>query len=166
MIKNFQGKEPKIHKTCYISESVDIIGEVVIGENSNIWFGTRARGDMNKISIGENTNIQENSVVHVDTDFPTIIGDNVTVGHGAIIHGCEISDNVLIGMGSIILNGAKISKNTIVAAGSLVSQGKTFKEGVLLMGSPAKVVRELTEEEINSIQTSANNYVALSKKYL
>ncbi|AYE33305.1 gamma carbonic anhydrase family protein [Clostridium septicum] len=166
MIKNFQGKEPKIHKTCYISESVDIIGEVVIGENSNIWFGTRARGDMNKISIGENTNIQENSVVHVDTDFPTIIGDNVTVGHGAIIHGCEISDNVLIGMGSIILNGAKISKNTIVAAGSLVSQGKTFKEGVLLMGSPAKVVRDLTKEEINSIQTSANNYVALSKKYL
>lgn len=166
MKKVFEGKEPNIHKTCYVSESVDIIGEVVIGEDSNIWFGTRIRGDMNKVIIGKNTNIQENSVVHVDTNCPAIIGDSVTVGHGAIIHGCEIADNVLVGMGSIILNGAKISKNTIVAAGSLVSQGKTFKEGVLLMGSPAKVVRELTEDEIKSIQTSANNYVNLSKKYL
>ncbi|MCR1950689.1 MULTISPECIES: gamma carbonic anhydrase family protein [unclassified Clostridium] len=166
MIKEFNGIKPVIDKTCYISESVDIIGEVVIEKNVNIWFGTRLRGDMNKIYIGENTNIQENSVVHVDFDYETIIGKNVTVGHGAIIHGCTISENVLVGMGSIILNGAKIGKNTIIGAGSLVPQGKEYEDGVLILGSPAKVIRKLTEDEIENIKKSANNYVELSKKYL
>ncbi|GAA0816568.1 gamma carbonic anhydrase family protein [Clostridium tertium] len=166
MIKDFNGIKPVIHKTCYISESVDIIGEVVIEKNVNIWFGSRLRGDMSKIYIGENTNIQENSVVHVDVDFETIIGKSVTVGHGAIIHGCTISENVLVGMGSIILNGAKIGKNTIIGAGSLVPQGKEYEEGVLILGSPAKVIRKLTDDEIESIKKSANNYVELSKKYL
>ncbi|WP_291649067.1 gamma carbonic anhydrase family protein [Clostridium sp.] len=166
MIKEFNGIRPVIDKTCYISESVDIIGEVVIEKNVNIWFGTRLRGDMNKIYIGENTNIQENSVVHVDFDYETIIGKNVTVGHGAIIHGCTISENVLVGMGSIILNGAKIGKNTIIGAGSLVPQGKEYEEGVLILGSPAKVIRKLTDSEIESIKKSSYNYVELSKKYL
>lgn len=166
MILNFNGIKPVIDKTCYISESVDIIGEVVIEKNANIWFGTTIRGDMSKIRIGENTNIQENSVVHVDFDCETDIGKNVTIGHRAIIHGCTISDNVLVGMGSIILNGAKIGKNTIIGAGSLVTQYKEFEEGVLIMGSPAKVVRKLTEDEINSIKQSAKNYVEISKKYL
>ncbi len=129
-----------------ISESVDIIGNVEIDENANIWFGTRLRGDMNKIVIGANTNIQENSVVHVDVNSPCIIGKDVTIGHGAIIHGCTISDNVLVGMGSIILNNAKIGKNTIIGAGSLVTQGKSFKDGVLILGNPAKIVRELTDD--------------------
>ena len=120
---------------------------------------------MNKIVIGANTNIQENSVVHVDTNSPCIIGKNVTIGHGAIIHGCSISDNVLVGMGSIILNNAKIGKNTIIGAGSLVTQGKSFPEGVLILGNPAKVVRELTDDEIKNIQKSADNYVNLSKRY-
>ncbi|MGL5381129.1 gamma carbonic anhydrase family protein [Clostridium sp.] len=166
MIKSFNGKEPKIHKTCYISESVDIIGEVNIDENVNIWFGTRIRGDMNRISIGENTNIQENSVVHVDINSETVIGKNVTIGHGAIIHGCKISDNVLVGMGAIVLNDAKIAKNTIIGAGALIPQGKEFEEGVLLIGSPAKVARKLTDEEIKKIQASADTYVNLSKSYL
>lgn len=166
MIKDFNGKKPLIDKTCYISESVDIIGEVVIEKNANIWFGTRLRGDMNRIYIGENTNIQENSIVHVDFKCKTNIGKNVTIGHGAIIHGCTISENVLVGMGSIILNGAKISRNTIIGAGSLIPQGKEFEEGVLILGSPAKIIRKLTDEEIESIQKSANNYVELSKKYL
>lgn len=166
MIKEFNGIKPIIDRTCYISESVDIIGEVVIEKNVNIWFGTRLRGDMNKIHIGENTNIQENSVVHVDFDYETTIGKNVTVGHGAIIHGCTISENVLVGMGSIILNGAKIGKNTIIGAGSLIPQGKEYEEGVLILGSPAKVIRKLTEDEIENIKKSANNYVELSKKYL
>ena len=125
----------------------------------------RLRGDMNNIIIGENTNIQENSVVHVDINSPCIIGKNVTIGHGTIIHGCSISDNVLVGMGSIILNNAKIGKNTIIGAGSLVTQGKEFPEGVLILGNPAKVIRQLTEAEIESIQRSADNYVSLSKKY-
>ncbi len=166
MLKEFNNKKPIIDKSCYISESVDIIGEVVIEKNVNIWFGTRIRGDMNKIHIGENSNIQENSVVHVDSHCETNIGKNVTIGHGAIIHGCIISENVLVGMGSIILNGAKIGKNTIIGAGSLVPQGKEYEEGVLILGSPAKVIRKLTEDEIKSIEKSANNYVELSKKYL
>ena len=165
MIMNFEGVNPKISENTYISESVDIIGNVVIEENANIWFGSRLRADMNQIVVGANTNIQENSVVHVDANSPCIIGKNVTIGHGAIIHGCNISDNVLVGMGSIILNNAKISKNSIVGAGALVTQGKEFEEGVLILGNPAKAVRKLSEEEIKSIKRSADNYVALSKKY-
>ena len=141
MIMNFEGVTPRINKNTYISESVDIIGKVNVEENVNIWFGTRLRGDMNNIIIGENTNIQENSVVHVDINSPCIIGKNVTIGHGTIIHGCSISDNVLVGMGSIILNNAKIGKNTIIGAGSLVTQGKEFPEGVLILGNPAKVIK-------------------------
>ncbi|WP_195949360.1 gamma carbonic anhydrase family protein [Clostridium saudiense] len=165
MIMDFEGVTPRINKNTYISESVDIIGKVNVEENVNIWFGTRLRGDMNNIIIGENTNIQENSVVHVDINSPCIIGKNVTIGHGTIIHGWSISDNVLVGMGSIILNNAKIGKNTIIGAGSLVTQGKEFPEGVLILGNPAKVIRQLTEAEIESIQRSADNYVSLSKKY-
>ena len=165
MIMDFEGVTPRINKNTYISERVDIIGKVNVEENVNIWFGTRLRGDMNNIIIGENTNIQENSVVHVDINSPCIIGKNVTIGHGTIIHGCSISDNVLVGMGSIILNNAKIGKNTIIGAGSLVTQGKEFPEGVLILGNPAKVIRQLTEAEIESIQRSADNYVSLSKKY-
>ena len=165
MIMDFEGVTPRINKNTYISESVDIIGKVNVEENVNIWFGTRLRGDMNNIIIGENTNIQENSVVHVDINSPCIIGKNVTIGHGTIIHGCSISDNVLVGMGSIILNNAKIGKNTIIGAGSLVTKGKEFPEGVLILGNPAKVIRQLTEAEIESIQRSADNYVSLSKKY-
>ena len=120
---------------------------------------------MNQIVVGANTNIQENSVVHVDANSPCIIGKNVTIGHGAIIHGCNISNNVLVGMGSIILNNAKIGKNTIIGAGSLVTQGKSFPEGVLILGNPAKVVRELTDDEIKSIKKSSDNYVNLSKRY-
>ena len=165
MVMEFEGVTPKIDENTYISESVDIIGKVNVEENVNIWFGTRLRGDMNNIIIGENTNIQENSVVHVDINSPCIIGKNVTIGHGTIIHGCSISDNVLVGMGSIILNNAKIGNNTIIGAGSLITQGKEFPEGVLILGNPAKVVRKLTQAEIESIQCSADNYVRLSKKY-
>ena len=165
MIMDFEGVTPRINKNTYISESVDIIGKVNVEENVNIWFGTRLRGDMNNIIIGENTKIQENSVVHVDINSPCIIGKNVTIGHGTIIHGCSISDNVLVGMGSIILNNAKIGKNTIIGAGSLVTQGKSFPDGVLILGNPAKVVRELTDDEIKNIKKSADNYVNLSKRY-
>ena len=161
----FNGVAPSINENAYVSESVDIIGDVKVEENVSIWFGARLRADMNKIVIGANSNIQENAVVHVDIESPVIIGDNVTIGHSAIIHGCNISNNVLVGMGSIILNNAKISKNSIVGAGALVTQGKEFEEGVLILGNPAKAVRKLSEEEIKSIKRSADNYVALSKKY-
>lgn len=161
----FNGVAPSINENAYVSESVDIIGDVKVEENVSIWFGARLIADMNKIVIGANSNIQENAVVHVDIESPVIIGENVTIGHSAIIHGCNISNNVLVGMGSIILNNAKISKNSIVGAGALVTQGKEFEEGVLILGNPAKAVRKLSEEEIKSIKRSADNYVALSKKY-
>ena len=161
----FNGVAPSINENAYVSESVDIIGDVKVEENVSIWFGARLRADMNKIVIGANSNIQENAVVHVDIESPVIMGENVTIGHSAIIHGCNISNNVLVGMGSIILNNAKISKNSIVGAGALVTQGKEFEEGVLILGNPAKAVRKLSEEEIKSIKRSADNYVALSKKY-
>ena len=165
MIKEFNGYMPDIDDQCYISESVDKIGNVTIKKGANIWFGTRIRGDMNRIVIGENTNIQENSVVHDDINSPAIIGKDVTIGHGAIIHGCTISDNVLVGMGAIILNNAKIGNNTIIGAGSLITQGKEFPEGVLILGNPAKIVRELNDDEIKNIKASSKNYVELSKKY-
>ena len=148
----FNGVAPSINENAYVSESVDIIGDVKVEENVSIWFGARLRADMNKIVIGANSNIQENAVVHVDIESPVIIGENVTIGHSAIIHGCNISNNVLVGMGSIILNNAKISKNSIVGAGALVTQGKEFEEGVLILGNPAKAVRKLSEEEIKSIK--------------
>lgn len=165
MIKSFKDKIPMVNDDTYISENVDIIGDVTIEKDCNIWFGSRLRADMQRIYVGKGTNIQENSVVHTDIDFETIIGENVTIGHGAIIHGCTISDNVLIGMGSIILNGAKIGKDSIVGAGSLVTQNKEFEDGVLILGNPAKVVRKLTEKEIESIRESAKHYIELSKEY-
>ncbi|MGV3024133.1 gamma carbonic anhydrase family protein [Clostridium thermobutyricum] len=165
MILKFENKIPSIDEDTYISESTDIIGDVKINKGCSIWFGARLRGDMNKITILENSNVQENASIHVDTDFDVKIGKNVTIGHGAIVHGCHIDDNVLIGMGSIILNGAKISKNSIVGAGALVTENKEFEEGVLIIGSPARAVRKLREDEIERINESSKHYLELSKKY-
>ena len=163
MIKTIMGTTPVIHESCFVAENAAIVGNVVIGENSNIWYSTVIRSEGELTVIGKNTNIQENSTVHIDYEFPTTIGDNVTVGHNCIIHGCTIKNNVLVGMGSTILNGAEIGENTIIGAGSLVTQNKKIPSGVLCMGSPAKVVRELTEEEIEDIKTSAEHYVHLGE---
>ncbi len=164
MIKRYKGKNPVIHEEAYISETAVIIGDVTLKKNSNIWFGSVLRGDMESIFIGENTNVQENSVIHVDKSEKVIIGDNCTIGHNAIIHGCTIGNNTLIGMGAIILNGAKIGNNSIVAAGSLVTQNKEFEDGVLILGNPAKVIRKLTEDELEKNKQSSLNYVKLSKE--
>lgn len=164
MIKKYMGHSPVIHEDAYVSETAVIIGKVTLKKNANIWFGSVLRGDMESITIGENSNIQENSVVHVDSTERVIIGDNCTIGHNAIIHGCTIGDNTLIGMGAIILNGAKIGNNSIVAAGALVTQNKEFEDGVLILGNPAKVVRKLTEEEIKKNNKSSLHYVKLSRE--
>ncbi|ACD24950.1 gamma carbonic anhydrase family protein [Clostridium botulinum] len=164
MVKNFSNNSPNISESVYISETSVIIGDVVIKENSNIWFGAVLRGDEQSISIGRETNIQENVVIHGDGDNNVTVGNGVTIGHGAIIHGCAIGDNVLIGMGAIILNGAKISKNSIVAAGSLITQNKEFEDGSLILGNPAKVIRKLTQEEIQANKESSLTYVNLAKK--
>jgi len=166
MIHQFDGEIPNVHKNTFIACSADVIGNVTIGERSNIWFGAVLRGDMNTMSIGAYTNIQDNSTVHNDHGFPVNIGDYVTIGHNSIIHGCKISNYTLIGMGSTILNGAEIGEYTIIGAGSLVTQGKKIPSGVLCMGVPAKVIRDLTKEEKEGFRESALYYAELSMKYI
>ena len=165
MIKEYKGIEPKIDETAFIAESADVVGQVTIERNANIWYGSVLRGDDNYITVGENTNIQDGSIVHISEKFPTIIGKNVTVGHKSIIHGCEIGDNTLIGMGSIVLDGAKVGEFTLLGAGSLVPPGKEIPSGVLAMGSPAKVIRELSDEEKENLTNSALKYVKLANNH-
>jgi len=166
MIMEYKGKKPEIHNSCFVAHSADIIGDVTIGEGGSVWFGAVIRGDINSISIGKNSNIQDNCVVHANGDgTPTIVGENVTVGHSVILHGCDIGDNCIIGMGAIILDGAKIGKNTIIGAGALVPGNKEIPSGVLCLGSPAKVVRELTEEEIANFKITAEHYVEAAAEY-
>ena len=164
MIKSFINKKPTLEEEVYIAETAVIIGDVTLKRNTNIWFGAVLRGDEESIIIGENTNIQENSIVHVDENNKVEVGDGCTIGHGVIVHGCKIGDNTLIGMGAIILNGAQIGNNTIVGAGSLITQNKKFDDGVLIIGNPAKVVRRLTDEEIENNKKSYLNYIELSKR--
>lgn len=166
MIKDFKGISPDVEIDCFIAETADIIGDVHIGNDSNVWYNAVIRGDVNTVRIGKNTNVQDGCMLHVSSNYPLNIGKDVTIGHKAIVHGCKIEDNVLIGMGSIILDGAHIGENTIIGAGSLVPPGKEIPSGVLALGSPVKVIRSLTPEEIESIKESAIKYVDLSKKHI
>ncbi len=165
MVKDYQGIKPNIDKTVFIAESADIIGKVNIEKNANIWYNTVIRADEQSITIGENTNIQDGCVVHVGNDIPTIIGKNVTIGHKALIHGCTIGDNTLIGMGSIVLDGAKVGEYTLLGAGSLVPPGKEIPSGVLAMGSPAKVIRELSDIEKENLVKSALKYIETANNH-
>lgn len=165
MIIEFNGHKPDIHESCFIADNATVIGRVELGKNSSIWFGTVVRGDVNYITIGENTNIQDNCTIHVNDDQPTVIGDNVTAGHGAIIHACKIGNNVLIGMGAIVLDGAEIGDNVIIGAGALVPPNKKIPSNSMVIGMPAKVVRELTEEDEAVISATGQHYVELAKKY-
>ncbi|MGB4955706.1 MAG: gamma carbonic anhydrase family protein [Leptotrichiaceae bacterium] len=165
MILKLDNIKPKIHENTFIANSADIIGNVEIFENVSIWFGAVLRGDVEKIVVGKNSNIQDNSTVHTDFGIPCIIGENVTVGHNVVLHSCNISDNVIVGMGSTILNGAKIAKNCLVGANSLVTHKLEYEEGMLILGNPAKIVRMLTDEEIEHIIKNANHYVENAKRY-
>lgn len=148
-----------------ICPGAQVIGDVELGEDVSVWHGAVLRGDVASIKIGNNSNVQDNCVVHCSSEFPTVIGDNVSIGHGAVVHGCTIEDNVLIGMNATVLNGAHIGKNSIVGAGAVVSEGKEFPEGSLILGVPAKLVKEVSDEQILHIQNNADNYVKLSKQY-
>ncbi len=173
LIKPYKGWYPKIEPSVFLAETATVIGNVEIGEYSSVWFGAVVRGDVHYIRIGKYTNIQDNAVVHVthytkpdmSDGFPTVIGDYVSIAHGAIVHGCTIKDNVLVGIGAVILDGAVINENTIVAAGTLVPPGKEFPPNVLLMGRPAQVRRELTPEEVEKIRKNALNYVKYAEEY-
>lgn len=153
-----------IAEWVYIAEGAKIIGDVQIGEDSSVWYNAVIRGDSNSIVIGENTNVQDNAVLHTSHSHPLTIGDNVTIGHGAIVHGCTIGNNVLIGMGAIVLDGAVIEENCIIGAGALVTQNKVIPSGSLALGNPAKVVRELKREELESILENANEYSEEARK--
>jgi len=171
-IREFKNLKPLIHETAYIDDRCTIIGDVTIGMESSVWPETVIRGDVQKVLIGERTNIQDGSILHVTSDnnftpggFPLIIGDDVTIGHGAILHACTIRSKSLIGIGSIILDGAVIESNSMIAAGSLVSPNKIIKSGMLYKGSPAKPARELTKKEIEYISFSSKHYVKTMKEY-
>ncbi|HXZ12441.1 MAG TPA: gamma carbonic anhydrase family protein [Candidatus Sulfotelmatobacter sp.] len=166
MIRAFRGRTPKIAASAYIDPAAVIIGDVSIGEDSSIWPGVVIRGDVNYIRIGARTNIQDGSVLHVMREtHPLILGDNVTVGHGAILHGCTIESRCLIGMGAIILNGAKIGAGSIIAAGTLVSEGTDVPFGSLFMGHPGKFRRALAAADQESIDGYAQRYVEYKEAY-
>ena len=145
MIKSYQGHDPQLHETVYIAHGAWVIGRVAMGEDSSVFYNTVIRGDVSTITIGERTNIQDNSTLHVNKKDPLTIGSDVTVGHNGIVHGCTVKDRVMIGMGAIILDRAVIESDCFVAAGSLVAPGKTFPPGSMIMGSPAKAVRLLRQ---------------------
>ena len=165
MIYDFEGITPDIERANFVAESADVIGDVTAEKNSSIWYNCTLRGDIESIRIGKNSNIQDNTVVHVGYDVGTVIGDNVTIGHRAIIHGCTIGDDCLIGMGAIILNHAVIGKESIVGAGALVTTGKKFPPRSLILGSPAKWIRSVTGEEIEDSRKNTESYVKISKEY-
>jgi len=166
MLLVFQNKMPRIHSSAYIVKSAAVIGDVVIGAESSIWFNAVIRGDVNYIRIGKRTNIQDGCVLHVAREkYPLTIGDEVTVGHNATLHACTIQSRCLIGMGATIMDGATIGENCIVGAGSLVTPSTTIQPGSLVIGAPAKVKRQLTENEIRSILASADHYVNDIKTY-
>jgi carbonic anhydrase/acetyltransferase-like protein (isoleucine patch superfamily) len=173
-IRAFQGISPVLGEGTYVDEAATVIGDVVLGDDVSIWPGTVVRGDVNYIRIGARTNVQDGTIIHVTHDgpygkpggFATVIGEDVTIGHAAVIHACVIEDACLIGMGATILDGAIIKKNGFVGAGALIPPGKVVESGELWLGNPAKCVRKLSEKEIEQLYYSAKHYMRLKDKYL
>lgn len=164
-IYEIDGVAPRLGQGAWVADSGQVMGNVEVGENASVWFGVVARGDTEVIRIGRNTNIQDNSVLHADVGSPLTIGDNVTVGHQVMLHGCTIGDNSLIGIQSVVLNNARIGRNCIVGAGSVVTEGKEFPDNSLIIGSPAKVVRTLDEAAAQKLRESAEHYVANAHRF-
>ncbi len=164
-IITFKGKTPKLANSAHVFEGAHLIGDVTLGENVGVWFNSTLRADIEAIVIGDNTNIQDNTVIHTDEGQPTNIGNNVTVGHNAIIHAATIKDGALIGMGSIILNGAVVEENALVAAGCVVPPGKRIEANTLVVGNPAKTIKTLGEKEIENIKANKDHYVQLLQEY-
>lgn len=167
ILRAFRGKTPQLHDSVFAVESALVVGDVEIGEESSLWFGAIVRGDVNFIRIGARTNVQDHSVIHVTHDtHPTLVGDDVTLGHRVTLHGCTIKDRCLIGIGAVVLDGAVVGEDAMVGAGSLVPPGMVVPSGTLAVGTPAKVKRQLTPQEIAFFRTSAENYVRYAREYL
>lgn len=164
-VYEFDGRSPRIAPSAWVADSAQVMGNVVLGEDVSVWFGTIIRGDTETITIGRGSNIQDASVLHADIGKALTIGDNVTVGHKVMLHGCTIGDESLIGIGAVVLNGARIGKNCLVGAGALVTEGKEFPDGSMIIGSPAKAVRQLTPEQIEGLKLSARHYIENSHRF-
>lgn len=166
MIEPFKNITPKVHATAFIADGARVIGDVEIGEDTSIWFGSVVRGDVNYIRIGARTNIQDGTIIHVSSKtFPTVLDDEITVGHRVTLHGCRVERGCLIGIGAILMDGVRIGANSLIGAGSLVTPGTEIPSGVLAVGSPARVKRDLTDDELVSLERSWQNYVELKKHY-
>lgn len=156
---------PQVHETAWVADDATVIGHVILEEQASVWYGAVIRGDNELITVGRGSNVQDGSVLHTDHGFPLSLGEGVTVGHQVTLHGCTIGDGSLIGIQAVVLNGARIGRNCLVGAGSLVTEGKEFPDNSLIMGSPAKVVRELSPEQAQRLQQSARNYVANAARH-
>ncbi len=165
MLIPFKDNLPQVNDSNFIAETASVIGRITLGEDANIWFGAVLRGDVEPISIGARTNVQDNAVVHASSGFKTVIGSDVTIGHNAIVHACTIGDKVLVGMGAIILDGAIIGEETIIGAGALIPPGKIIPPRSMVMGSPGKVVRTLSDSEVAGLKASARQYVSYAQEY-
>ena len=166
MEKAYDGIRPTLDPTARVAETAVLVGRVTLGAGANVWYGAVLRGDDNSVEVGAGTNVQDNAVLHCDPAFPLVVGRDVTVGHGALVHGCTVGDRCLIGMGAILLNGCVVGEESIVAAGALVTQNKVIPPGSMVMGSPAKVVRALTPEERSQLAASAEEYRHVSAQQL
>ena len=164
-IYELDGVAPRVAASAWVADTAQVIGNVVLGENASVWFGTVVRGDTEAITIGAGTNIQDASVLHADFGQPLVVGERVTVGHQVMLHGCTIGDETLIGIGAIVLNGARIGKNCLVGAGALVTEGKEFPDGSMIIGSPAKAVRELSPEHIEGLRQSARHDMDNARRF-
>ena len=165
MIYEFENNTPKLHKDSWAASNAVLIGKVILEKNSNVWFNVVLRGDIEPITIGEGSNVQDGSVFHTDPGCPVILGKNITVGHMVMLHGCEIDSDTLIGIGSTILNKTKIGKNCIIGANTLIPENKTIPDRSLVLGSPGKVIRQVTDKEVEEIKENAKHYVENYKKY-
>ena len=149
----------------YVAESASVIGKVRLANDTSVWFGAVLRGDNESITVGENTNVQECAVIHTDPGFPCILGSNVTIGHQAMLHGCQVGDNSLIGINAVVLNGAKIGRNCLIGANALVTENQEIPDGSLVIGSPAKPIKQLTTAQIQKLKESAEHYVTRFKRF-
>lgn len=164
-IYELDGVAPRMADSAWVADNAQVMGDVALGEGASVWFGATVRGDTETITIGEGSNVQDGSVLHADHGFPLTIGARVTVGHQVMLHGCTIGDESLIGIGAVVLNGARIGRHCLVGAGTLVTEGKVFPDGSMILGRPAKVVRELTPEQIEGLRMSAAHYIENARRY-